>query len=449
MAAVDDSYLQYKHNFASVRLRFEEGMSQAEAGSPFHGLTQHISLEPLKTSVAQKTEYANANVDSEAKHQPSLDLQTPPTTPTTPQESLLPLGVGVRCEAEVQTDPRRETPLSVEPHFVDHGCQTDEELEYESGPSSLLEPEQLPREGTRRVSPARDQEIQVTQDDLVNPLKRIVSQRTRRYDLLEEPHLKRRVYQRRSDYQRRRRTHSASDVPWQQLWSREDLAEKWSGPEGSMAWGEPEVGAAWSRQVAEVWNKQMATAMNVSAVPEAWARPGLAEAWARPGMAEAWARSGMAEEWTRPGMAEAWRGSEMGAAWSRQVAAAWNKQMAAARSVEAVPEAGPRPEAAGAWAESDVDEVFSDCLEEALSAPSGSFGLSDSSPLVASLRSLVQGLPSAYPEELPHDDLADLDQDNFSSINKDEMQCRARRPVPRSRVAAPSKSPVRVYSGGG
>lgn len=377
-SGVDDSYLEYKHNFASARLRFEAGMSQTDADSNLHCLPRHASLAPPKSSLALESGSVSADVNSTTPHQLNFDLQTSSTTPTTPQGSVLSLDVNVRREAEVQTD-LQEAPPSLEPHFVDHGCQTDEELEFDSGPNSLPEPEQLRHEVTHRESPARDQEIQVTQDDLVNPLKRVVSQKTRRYDLLEVPHLKRRVYQRRFTHQQRRRTRSASDVPRQQLWGHEDVAEEWNEPEVMVALRESEVRAAWSKQVAAAWNEQMAALWSGSAVPDVWGRP----------------------------------------------------------------------EVAGMWTEPDMDDAFPECLEEAFPAPSWNFGLSDSTPLVASLQALVQGLPSAYPDALPYDDLADLDHNSFSSLPEDKVHCLALHHVPRSRVASPSPSPVRVRRLGG
>ena len=75
---------------------------------------------------------------------------------------------------------------------------------------------------------------------------------------------------------------------------------------------------------------------------------------------------------------------------------------------------------------------------------SGTFGLTDSSSLVASLRDLGQDLPSAYPDALPQDDLADLDPENFSFFPENEIGRFALHHTSGSMVAALNSFPVRV-----
>ncbi|KAG0726128.1 hypothetical protein GWK47_037190 [Chionoecetes opilio] len=417
----DDGYLEYKHNFASARLRFETGMWETEADSHPHGLA-HTSNVPLKSCVLQtetdSMEIINAsssatlpsNVKSSTlpSSPPVTELSTPPTSqnnaysPMPSQDLGGPPGVVIGWEAETQTEPSSEG--VVLPVLVNTGCQTDKEVD--GGRHSSM-PEQLHREMTRTASPVRHQdmsvrhqEIQVIQEDLVNPLKRIVSQRTRKYDLLEMPHLKRRVYQRRNAHShRRRRSLSASevDMPWEQHRDAVDIAEFWSGPEVTEAagrlgkrapWCKPECAAAWSG-------------------PEvACGRPEGAAAWGRPEVTMVPDHQQM----MRPG-------------WSPEGAAVWS---------------GPEV----AW--DRPGSGLSQYLD--VSPPvSGTFGLTDSSSLIASLKDLTQDLPSAYPDALPQDDLADLNPDNFSLFTENERGFLALRRASGSIIAALNPSPVRVY----
>lgn len=107
-----------------------------------------------------------------------------------------------------------------------------------------------------------------------------------------------------------------------------------------------------------------------------------------------------------------------------------------------------KPEEMAAWSGPEVawgrPEVVLPQYPDASPPNSGSFGLTDSSSLVASLKDLAQDLPSAYPDALLQDDLADLDPDNFSPFPENEIGRLALQHAPGSILAALNSSPVRV-----
>ena len=407
---MDDGYLEYKHNFASARLRFETGMREVEADSHPHSLS-HTTCSPHLSHVLQRetdsakvinnnslttTPTSTDHLTTRSNADPSMLLTPQPGTGSlTPQQNLeLPLEVGVAWEAETQTEPYTEETVLSKTVLVNTGCQTDEDTK--KGHQSSLKEQFYPKVA-QTVSPVRDQEIQVIQEDLVNPLKRIISQRTRKYDLLEMPHLKRRVYQRRSGLtHQRRRTLSASDMPWQQHCDAVGVTEAWSGVEMATVSGNPETMVPWcTPDWAAAWSAPEVT----------WGKQGGTVAWNTPEMAMTSGKPKIMSDWWRPEGAAVCSGPE----------AAFN-----------------RPEV-----------VLSE-LPDASPPISGNFGLTDSSSLVASLASLTQDLPSAYPDALPHDDLADLNPDNFSLFPESEISRLALWHGPGSIVAALNSSPVRV-----
>ncbi|XP_045120646.1 uncharacterized protein LOC123510019 [Portunus trituberculatus] len=438
---VDDGYLKYKHNFASARQLFETGMR--EIGSDFRPhketgsvkVTNADSLATIASSgdlTATQGSPASLTPPPSPSDTGSLSLQTsqnipdsltPSTTPTTPihQQHLgPPLEVGFVWEAETQTEPYTEEAVFPRTVLVNTGCQTDDE--GDEGFHSNLQQQPHPRM-TRTPSPVKDQEIQVIEEDLVNPLKRLLSQKTRKYDLLEMPLLKRRIYQRRSGFtHQRRRTLSASDMPCHQHWDAPGVSEPWSGPEVATVSGMTEIMPPWCKP-------EWATAWSGSIGP--WDKPEDAAEWSGPKVAMALNRLKiMSPHWNPEGTAT-WYGPKVACDRSEM---AWDTP----EMVQDTPEmVWGTPEVT--WGKPEVP------LPQYLDASppnSGTFGLTDSSSLVASLRDLGQDLPSAYPDALPQDDLADLDPDNFSFFPENEIRRLALRHAPGSMVAALNSSPV-------
>ncbi|KAG7158245.1 hypothetical protein Hamer_G008882, partial [Homarus americanus] len=264
---IDDYYVEYKRSFATACRLFEtelrEGEPEAKTATkscrvgssvvPQPGVNPHC-IERATTPLGQTMNYSDDSTMSSprgVKSAPSVNpLSTHDATPGLQEQLPDPssgrsstLGVSPLDNefiALIQTDDiskyannqwiEKQEPnitkknIKHKSHLIDHGCQTDDELEdfmpsrtrvYFVNRGCQSSPEDdVDKFRTKETSSPCDREIQVSQEDLINPLKRRVSQRSRQYDLLEMPELKRRVYRRRhgSLALSRKRSLSTSDA---------------------------------------------------------------------------------------------------------------------------------------------------------------------------------------------------------------------------------------------
>ncbi|XP_037781322.1 uncharacterized protein LOC119577818 [Penaeus monodon] len=204
-------YQSYKHTFASAR-SFFESVTHDQNGVELNNYTKYEDRHKSLTDFVV-TEQVNVSCnDSETWNYSSQGLNSP----SNPIESA-----ATDTDLEVDDDSvkavynsqdmnytrhSRKEAQECETRLVDSGCQTDDEFDdtprsriYRVNRACQSDPEsdnELSR--VRDHSPSRDQEIQVSEDDLTNPLKRRLPHDYRQYDLLENPKSKRRIYQRRT-----------------------------------------------------------------------------------------------------------------------------------------------------------------------------------------------------------------------------------------------------------
>ncbi|XP_071546969.1 uncharacterized protein [Panulirus ornatus] len=235
----EDYYIEYKHNFASARRLFESGLRESDTESTEASTRQIVSsviLPKFGTSSPHKTKDTHPIPGvKDGDTVPSRLIKAPPSGGTLSVPSVPPTVHALATVKErhptrdtfprtevsetVSRESGRATSAEVQRRLQDHGCQTEDQdsrnyirayLMHQGCQSDL---EELDQTWTRDASSPRDQEIQVYQEDLVNPLKRVVSKRSRKYDLVEMPKMKRRIYRRRhGSFLLGRRSFSAPDV---------------------------------------------------------------------------------------------------------------------------------------------------------------------------------------------------------------------------------------------
>ncbi|KAK8726536.1 hypothetical protein OTU49_010295, partial [Cherax quadricarinatus] len=212
-------YIEYQRSFASARHLFERGMKESglvATGSSSQNVdcnlkhrrdnnTSYVASFPTKLEHIVK--YSDESTRSSSrKHSESSLSSSPLKEAQPPQQEELCNGVDK---------------MLPEVNMADHGCQTDKELGSFVSPHTHVYlvnkgcQSSLERVNTKtkmELQFPRDKEIQVYQEDFVSPLKRRVSRRSRQYDLLEMPKLKRRIFRRRRGSQVSTRERSVSDA---------------------------------------------------------------------------------------------------------------------------------------------------------------------------------------------------------------------------------------------
>lgn len=204
---ISQSYQSYKDTFASARSFFESGTSGVEFNHTTKYEDRHKSLndfvvtEPVNISCndSEPWNYSSHELSSPVIHIENAATETGPEVDLDNTKSVHnPQGLNY-------TEHSRTKSQEYETRLVDSGCQTDDEFEdtprsriYRVNQACQSNPEDDNEAfKSREHSPSQDQEIQVSEDDLTNPLKRRLPHDGRQYDLLENPKSKRRIYQRR------------------------------------------------------------------------------------------------------------------------------------------------------------------------------------------------------------------------------------------------------------
>lgn len=218
-------YQSYKHTFASARSFFESATTNQDGVE----LNNYTKYEDRHKSLADfvVTEQVNVscndsetwNYSSQGLNSPSNPIENAATDTDLEVDADNMKSVYSSQDLNYTRHSRKET-QECETRLVDSGCQTDDE--FEDTPRSRIyrvsracQSDAESDNETLKVrdhSPSQDREIQVSEDDLTNPLKRRLPHDYRQYDLLENPKSKRRIYQRRNKSQTLTRSKSLPGI---------------------------------------------------------------------------------------------------------------------------------------------------------------------------------------------------------------------------------------------
>lgn len=218
-------YQSYKHTFASARSFFESATTDQDGVE----LNNYTKYEDRHKSLADfvVTEQVNVscndsetwNYSSQGLNSPSNPIENAATDTDLEVDADNMKSVYSSQDMNYTRHSRKET-QECETRLVDSGCQTDDE--FEDTPRSRIyrvsracQSDAESDNETLKVrdhSPSQDREIQVSEDDLTNPLKRRLPHDYRQYDLLENPKSKRRIYQRRNKSQTLTRSKSLPGI---------------------------------------------------------------------------------------------------------------------------------------------------------------------------------------------------------------------------------------------